>query len=141
MAALVLAADPAFDADLVDELQPWQVHKVYYHQSFHYARVKAMHEAMLAAGIPSRFQEWLENWDHSGDRPITTRVACEVSHFEVRDAALRAHATQIDPTVWLVVPSADQHAVWSTEDYELARTWVPVNLPESDLFAGIRAAG
>ena len=139
MAALALAADPAFDADDPEAGAPWQVHKVYYHQSFHYARVKAMHEAMLAVGMPSRFQEWLDNWDHAGDRAITTRVACEVAHFEARDAALRAHATQIDPTVWLAVPAAAQHAAWSTEDYELARTWVPVTLPESDLFAGIRA--
>lgn len=139
MAALALAADPTFDAD-DPSLKPWQVHKVYYHQSFHYARVKAMHEAMLAAGMPSRFEEWLSNWDHSGDREITTRVPCEVSHFAARDAALRAHATQIDPTVWLVVSPAAQHAVWNTEDYELARTWVPVTLPEADLFSGIRAA-
>lgn len=138
VAAIALAADPDFDAEDSAADSPWQIHKVYYHQSFHYARVKAMHEAMLAAGMPSRFEEWLANWDHSGDRPITTRVQCEVAHFEARDAALRAHATQIDPTVWLAVPSSTQHAVWSTEDYELAQTWVDVELPEDDLFAGIR---
>ena len=137
IAALELAASADFDADDSDAT-PWQVHKVYYHQSFHYERVKAMHDAMIAAGLPSRFEEWLANWDHSGDRAITTRVQCEVSHFEARDAALRAHATQIDPTVWLAIPASTQHAVWSTEDYELAQTWVAVDLPETDLFAGIR---
>lgn len=138
VAAIALAADPNFDSDNSSAHAPWQVHKVYYHQSFHYARVKAMHEAMLAAGMPSRFEEWLANWDHSGDRVITTRVQCEVKHFEARDAALRAHATQIDPTVWLAVPCEAQHAVWSTEDFELAQTWVTVELPETDLFAGVR---
>ena len=28
--------------------------------------------------------------------------------------------------------------VWPTEDYHLARSHVPVDLPEDDLFAGVR---
>jgi mycothiol S-conjugate amidase len=28
---------------------------------------------------------------------------------------------------------------WPTEDYELVRSEVPVELPEDDLFAGVRA--
>lgn len=133
MAAVRLAADPAFD----DGREPWQVHKVYYHAGFHYDRVKALHDAVLAAGLESRFGDWLANWDHSNDREITTFVRCEVVHFEVRDAALRAHATQIDPQVWLQFPATHQHAVWPTEDYELALTWVPAVLPEDDLFTGV----
>lgn len=134
MAAVRLAADPAFD----DGQQPWQVHKVYYHAGFHYERVKALHDAMVAAGAESRFAQWLEGWDHSTDRVVTTRVRCEVEHFEVRDAALRAHATQIDPNVWLQFSAAAQHAVWPTEDFELAFTWVQSPGQEDDLFAGVR---
>ncbi|NDB18506.1 MAG: mycothiol conjugate amidase Mca [Actinobacteria bacterium] len=136
MAAVRLAADP----DFIDGQQPWQVHKVYYHAGFHYDRVKALHDAMLAAGMESRFAAWIEGWDHSGDREVTTRVFCEIEHFEVRDAALRAHATQIDPTVWLRFPAAQQHAVWPTEDFELAVSWVPADDVEDDLFAGVRPA-
>ena len=134
MAAVRLAADPNF----VDGQEPWQVHKVYYHAGFHYDRVKALHDAMVAAGQESRFAAWLDGWDHSGDREVTTRVHCEVAHFEVRDAALRAHATQIDPNVWLQFPASAQHAVWPTEDFELAMAWVPVPSVEDDLFAGVR---
>jgi mycothiol S-conjugate amidase len=31
-----------------------------------------------------------------------------------------------------------QLEVWPTEDYELAHSNVPVELPEDDLFAGVR---
>jgi len=36
------------------------------------------------------------------------------------------------------MPLDMQHEVWPTEDYELARSRVPIDLPEDDLFAGIR---
>jgi mycothiol S-conjugate amidase len=59
--------------------------------------------------------------------------------FPVRDAALRAHATQIDPSgPFFVVPTEEQQRVWPTEDYELAASRVDATLPETDLFAGIR---
>src|SRR5690606_28979268 len=48
------------------------------------------------------------------------------------------HATQVDPDgQWFAVPLELQKKVWPTEDYELARSIVPVELPEDDLFAGI----
>ena len=37
------------------------------------------------------------------------------------------------------MPLAIQQAAWPTEDYELARSLVDTELPEDDLFAGIRA--
>jgi mycothiol S-conjugate amidase len=37
------------------------------------------------------------------------------------------------------VPLEVQQAVWPTEDFELVRSAVPTELPEDDLFAGIRA--
>jgi mycothiol S-conjugate amidase len=65
-------------------------------------------------------------------------VACG-DYFHVRDDALRAHATQVDPDgFWFRVPMEIQKAAWPTEDYELARSLVDTNLPEDDLFAGVR---
>lgn len=59
--------------------------------------------------------------------------------FEIRDKALLAHATQIDPDgSWFHVPMELQKEVWPTEDYELAQSRVDTSLPEDDLFAGIR---
>jgi mycothiol S-conjugate amidase len=69
---------------------------------------------------------------------VTTKVPCG-EYFEVRDAALIAHATQVDPTGrWFACPIDVQRAVWPTEDYELARSLVDSTLPEDDLFAGVR---
>jgi len=135
MAAVAAAADSEF---MPESGPAWQVLKVYYHAGFHFERVRTLHEAAVARGLESPFGDWLAGWDHSGDREVTTFVPCEPGHFQARDDALRAHATQIDPTRWFVIPAHEQHAVWPTEDFELARTWVPVELPEDDVFAGLR---
>ncbi|MDP9799404.1 mycothiol S-conjugate amidase [Catenuloplanes nepalensis] len=120
--------------------EPWQPLKLYYNSGFSRDRVFALHEAMLAEGLTSPYVEWIEKWDESRDRgdKITTRVPCG-EYFDVRDDALRAHATQVDPDgFWFQVPRELQLKVWPTEDFELARSLVDSVLPETDLFAGIR---
>ena len=68
---------------------------------------------------------------------VTTRVECS-EYFSQRDDALRAHATQIDPEGdFFAAPIEWQQRLWPTEEFELARSRVPVSLPETDLFAGI----
>jgi mycothiol S-conjugate amidase len=65
-------------------------------------------------------------------------VEC-AEYFPVRDEALKAHATQIDPTSrWFAIPLELQRRVWPTEDYELVRSLVGDTIPEDDLFAGVR---
>ena len=89
-------------------------------------------------GEESPYGEWLANWERD-DRRIETHVPC-ADYFPTRDAALLAHATQIDPDgAWFRVPLDQQAAAWPTEDFELARSFVPVSEPEDDLFAGIPA--
>lgn len=123
--------------------EPWQPLKLYYHMGFSKRRITALHEAMLAAGLESPFDEWLKNWGDSDDdrdkgHRITTQIRCD-DYFSVRDDALRAHATQVDPDgFWFRVPMDLQRAAWPTEDYELARTLVASPTPEDDLFAGVR---
>jgi mycothiol S-conjugate amidase len=69
---------------------------------------------------------------------ITTRVPCG-DYFDVRDRALLAHATQIDPDgFWFAVPMEIQKRVWPHEDFELVWSNVGSELPETDLFAGLR---
>ena len=63
--------------------------------------------------------------------------------FEARDAALKAHATQVDPDGrWFHLSTDSQRRVWPTEDYQLARSLVPdvrgEDGYEDDLFAGLR---
>jgi mycothiol S-conjugate amidase len=122
--------------------EPWQPLKLYYHMTFHRARFLALHQAMVEAGLDSPYAERLEEW---GDRPdagerVTTRVQCG-DYFSVRDQALLAHETQVDPTsFWFACPLEVQRKAWPTEDYELARSLVEAVVPEDDLFAGIRSA-
>ena len=140
----VEAFDAAGDPDRHPELgAPWQPLKLYYNSGWTRARMVALHEGMLAAGLESPYTEWLEKGDDRPGRPdrgakITTRVECG-EYFKIRDDALRAHATQVDPDgFWFHIPLELQQRVWPTEDFELARTLVDSPIPESDLFAGIR---
>ncbi|MCW2713232.1 MAG: mycothiol conjugate amidase Mca, partial [Frankiales bacterium] len=98
------------------------------------------HQAMLAAKMDSPYAEWLVNWeDKPGDAErLTTSVPC-AQWYPVRDAALIAHATQVDPTGrWFACPVKLQQETWPYEDFQLARSLVDSPLPEDDLFAGVR---
>jgi mycothiol S-conjugate amidase len=126
--------------------EPWQPLKLYYSHGFSKARVVAFHEALLEAGLESPWAEWIEKWDDTRTDPgtrVTTRVRC-AEFFPVRDQALLAHATQIDPNGrWFSMPMEMQQRVWPTEDYELARSLVgdPAQTEspdDGDLFAGVR---
>ena len=120
---------------------PWQPAKLYYHHAFHRRRTQALHDEMLRRGLESPYADRLASWtpDPEHDRRITTTVPC-AEYFATRDAALLAHATQIDPHgAWFACPREVHQAAWPTEDYELVHSTVPTSLPENDLFAGLRA--
>ncbi|MGH3471264.1 MAG: mycothiol conjugate amidase Mca [Nocardioidaceae bacterium] len=120
--------------------EPWQPLKLYYQHTFHRDRIVALHEAMLARGLASPYAERLEEWkpNPEHEQRVTTRVPC-AAFFHVRDQALIAHATQIDPNGhWFAIPLEVSMQAWPTEDFELVESLVPVDLPEDDLFAGIR---
>jgi mycothiol S-conjugate amidase len=122
--------------------EPWQPLKLYYDRGFSRAKIMSFHAAMLAEGRESPFADWLERWeDDTEPRPepvVTTRIEC-ADWFPVRDRALLAHATQIDPQGWFfTVPMELQRRVWPTEEFQLVRSLVPTALPEDDLFAGVR---
>jgi mycothiol S-conjugate amidase len=135
------AVDAAADASYLPELgEPWQVQKIYYNQQFTKARILALHLAMIDEDLDSPYHDWISNWDERPDAAsrITTRIDAS-AWFEVRDQALKAHATQIDPDgQWFAVPLELQRSVWPTEDFELARSVVETDIPETDLFAGLR---
>jgi mycothiol S-conjugate amidase len=141
----VAAFEAAPDPDLYpDEGEPWQPLKLYYDVGFSQERMNAIHDAMIAEGMESPYEERRREWDEwrkeRAYRPpkITTRVPV-ADWFERRDAALVAHATQVDPDGWFFkVPLAIQRSAWPTEDFELARSLVDSTIPEDDLFAGVR---
>jgi mycothiol S-conjugate amidase len=140
--AFEAAADPERYADCGE---PWQPLKLYYFVTFHRARFMALHEELVSRGLDSPYAERLDEWadddDEEAGRPrheITTRIPCG-DYFEIRDQALLAHATQVDPDGgWFACPAEVQRAAWPTEDYHLARSVVDAGQPEDDLFAGIR---
>lgn len=137
----VEAFEAAGDAARYPEAgEPWAPLKLYYH-AWARARMVAFHEHLLSLGMESHFGEWLERRDAMAERTITTSVEC-ADHFGARDRALLAHATQIDPDgFWFSLPREDEARLWSTEDFELARTRLPEPTGpglEDDLFAGVR---
>lgn len=132
--AFELAADSSYGQG-----NPWAVAKLYYDVTFHLERLQRLHDAVVATGGDSPYGEWLEHW---ADRPpksdrVTTRVEC-ADFFELREAALKAHVTQVDPDgMWFAIPRQIHQQTWPTEDFELAACRINVELPEDDLFAGI----
>ena len=137
VAAYEAAADHRLHLDAGD---PWNVSKLYYNHGFLRQRMQMLQDEFAKNGQEGPFAKWLENWDpeidvHAGR--VTTRVPCS-DYFHVRDEALKAHATQIDPGgFFFATPIEWQQRLWPTEEFELARSRVPADLPEDDLFAGI----
>jgi mycothiol S-conjugate amidase len=137
----VAAFEAAGDRHLHPEAGlPWEVSKLYYNHGFVRQRMQMLQDEFAEKGLEGPFARWLENWDADNDPlagRVTTRVRC-ADHFARRDDALRAHATQIDPEGWFfATPLEWQQRLWPTEEFELARSRVPAELPEDDLFAGI----
>ncbi|WP_344315334.1 mycothiol conjugate amidase Mca [Fodinicola feengrottensis] len=139
----VEAFEAAGDPERYQEFgEPWQPLKLYYQMGFSRKRIEALHAETVAAGLESPYEEWLQKWseNHEEDKAalrVTTQVPC-ADYFGIRDDALRAHATQVDPTGrWFQTPLDVQRKAWPTEDYELARSLVDTGIPEDDLFAGI----
>ena len=130
----VAAYDAAADPDRYpDAGEPWQVAKLYYHLSFHWQRFAALNHAMIEAGLESPYAERLATWERKpeDEKRLTTRVECS-GYFAVRDQALLAHATQIDPEgPWFSVPLEIHQRAWPSEDYQLVRSTVDSGSPRT----------
>jgi mycothiol S-conjugate amidase len=133
LAAVEAAADPT---RYPGTGEAWQVQKLYY-TLWSRARMVATHEKFKELGLESPFDEkWFER--PSNDDRITTQVP--IGDFgDVRRQALLAHATQIDPEspFWFGLPPEIARTVHPFDDYALAWSHVPTNVPEDDLFAGV----
>lgn len=139
------AGDPAWYPEAGD---PWQPLKLYYTE-WSPTRIKALHAMYLELGLDSPFAgEWIEQVEARAlQERITTRIEI-AQHYHVRDEALRAHATQVDPdeSFWFGLPQEVARDAHPYDDYVLARSLVG-DVPEprraadggfeSDLFAGV----
>jgi mycothiol S-conjugate amidase len=137
----VLAFERAGDPDWYPEAgQPYQPLKLYY-STWSRARMWAIHQALIERNGKSPFDEkWFDRPDN--DHRITTRI--DVNEFQwARSAALRAHASQVDPEegFWFALGDAELAKVYRWEDWILARSLVgpiPEGATEHDLFEGVR---
>jgi len=139
------AFDAAADADAYPEAGPPYAPAKLYYTVWPAARMRATHEKYLELGLESPFDEkWLARVDRmAASEKVTTTI--DVAGFEdVRGRALRAHATQVDPTspFWFGLPAEVQRSIEPAETFFLARSRIgPTTEPEEDLFAGVPDQG
>lgn len=133
------AADPS---RYPDAGEPWQISKLYYDRIFNYERMSSMYNLLRETDPESplieQFQQ-MKRWSKEEPSLATTKVPSG-AFFDARDAALRSHASQVAPdSSFFFWPNDLQQRAWPYEDYQLIESKVATEMPESDLFAGIRA--
>jgi len=127
------SGDPSYKPELGAPFTPLKI----YYSVWSRARVQATHEKYLELGLESPYSpEWFDRPSH--DHRITTTIDISDT-YEVRGEALKAHATQVDPTspFWFGLPPEVARTVHPYEEFILAFSRVESELPETDLFAGI----
>jgi mycothiol S-conjugate amidase len=136
LAAFGAAGDP----DAFPEAGPaWQPQKLYY-ILWSKKRQLALAEKFKELGLELPWgEERLEMMAAAPQEEVTTEVDVE-AWAHVRDDALRAHATQVDPgsPFWFGLPLEVAAELGHYEEYHLAHNLTGSEPPEDDLFDGIR---
>jgi mycothiol S-conjugate amidase len=120
--------------------EPWQVSKIYYDRSFNLPKLEALWETVRSMDLNEETLEFMGQMrERMKDQPDLATTHVDVGDYlEVRDTALKAHASQVDPNSrFFFWPNDSIREVWPYEDYQLASSLVDTVTPESDLFAGI----
>ncbi len=134
--AFAAAADPAA---FPGAGPPWEVAKLYA-PTFTWARLDALHRAMVARTGSSPLEEWLARRGDEPDPAELTRIDV-TGYLATARAALRAHRTQIDPDgPWFQVPEELVAEVYPYEDFVLLASRVGLDRGEGDLFSRIPPA-
>jgi mycothiol S-conjugate amidase len=137
----IWAMEAAADPERFPELgAAWTVSKLYYDRILNPMRMNAIYEAMVATQpenpLLTQMAE-MRGWLDQRESLHTTQVPA-IDFFDVRDVALKAHASQVPPdSFFFFWPNELQRAAWPYEDFQLVSSLVPTTLPETDLFAGI----
>jgi len=130
------AWDAAGDPDAYPDLGPaWTPSKLYC-TVWSRKRMLQIHEAFGRLDLESPFDEkWFDRPDQ--DHLISTTIPVD---NRIRSQALLAHATQVDPTspFWFGLPAEVQDKIHPFEEFRIMESRVETNLPETDLFAGLR---
>ena len=130
--------------------EPWEISKLYYDRAFNPEKFRAIHDALLNQGEESPYADrlaWYDRVAAGEDDPdawrltqheVTTQINT-AAFLEYRDAALRAHRSQVDTHgTFFFTPNELLRKNWPWEDYVLIDTKVETTIPEDDLFAGLR---
>ncbi|WP_105033647.1 mycothiol conjugate amidase Mca [Cryobacterium aureum] len=121
--------------------EPWQIDKLYYDRIFNLERIDAMYLALSVAEPDSPLLEPLEAARERMEnypKLATTHVPAG-DFLDVRDSALRSHASQVAPdSSFFFWPNDLVREAWPYEDFQLVESKVDTAMPESDLFAGIQ---
>ena len=108
--------------------EPWQPLKLYYNVGFSRERILAINDAVKERTGEGPFDEWIQRFADNPRPDPASRITTQIpvaDYFAARDAALKAHETQIDPdSHWFAVPHDLEAEIWGTDDYELARSLV-----------------
>jgi mycothiol S-conjugate amidase len=119
---------------------PWTIQKLYYEEIFNAERMETVYQWLLEHEPESPLVEQLgEMREWMSRRPNRGTAKIEVGRFfELRDDALRAHASQVAPdSAFFFWPNELQRQAWPFEDYRLAASRVATSEFEADLFQGI----
>jgi mycothiol S-conjugate amidase len=137
----IYARDAAADPARYPDAGPaWTIQKTYYDQIFNAPRIQAIYDVLLQRDPDGDLVKQMDEMRRWFDRPDVTTTHIPVGEFlEIRDRALLSHASQVAPdSSFFRWPNDLQREVWPTEDFQLADSVEPAELPESDLFAGVR---
>src|SRR5580698_8220533 len=135
LVAFAAAADPAkFPA----AGEPFAPSKLYY-SVWAAERFRQIHAKYLELNLESPFDdEWLARV--TTDEPYTTTI--NIDGFQhIRGDALKAHATQVDPTskFWFGLPPEVMREIFPFDQFLLAESRIgSTDISEDDLFAGVR---
>ncbi len=130
------AGDPDWHPELGDPFQPLKL----YYTVWSRRRMMSAHEKFLELGLESPFGgDWVERMEDTSQEDRVTTLVPIADWYEVREDALKAHATQVDPesAFWFGLPTDVARDLHPWDDYILARSLVDSPPPEDDLFAGI----
>ena len=136
----IYARDAAADPDRYADAGPaWRIQKTYYDRIFNAPRVNAMYDVLMARDPDGELVKQISEMQRWFDRPDLATTHIPVGDFlEVRDDALRSHASQVSPdSTFFLWPNDLQREVWPFEDFQLVDSVDAPVLPESDLFAGV----
>jgi mycothiol S-conjugate amidase len=120
--------------------RPWQISKLYYERILNAPRIRSVYDLLKKRypdspliGKFESMRSWLD------DRPFKGTTQIEVGdQLDIRDAALRAHASQVAPdSPFFFWPNELVREAWPFDDYQLIESQTTARLPETDLFAGV----